>query len=258
VKREDLFIVSKLWNSYHEAKHVELGIRQTLQDLKLDYLDLYLIHWPVSFEYAGAEKFPKLSDGTIKYAKVDIIETWLAMEALVRKGLTKAIGLSNFNSKQITRVLTEGKIKPACLQIEVHPWLNQEKIIKFANERGIKVVAYSPLGSSDRPWAKPGDPTLLQDEKVGQVAKKYDRSPAQVLLRFNIQRGVAVIPKSVNPIRLAQNKDVFTFDLSDSDMQLLLSLHKPLRLCIPTILNAKGEPIPRDGGHPEFPFHIDF
>jgi len=180
------------------------------------------------------------------------------MEVLVEKGLTKTIGLSNFNSKQITRILTEGKIKPACLQVEMHPYLNQEKLIKFCFERDIKLVAYSPLGSSDRPFVKPGDPVLLKDEKVAEIAKKYDRSVAQVLLRFNIQRGVAVIPKSVNPIRLAQNKDVFTFHLSDNDMQTLLALNRNLRICIPTVQNSKGEYVPRDGGHPEFPFNIEF
>jgi len=120
------------------------------------------------------------------------------------------------------------------------------------------VVAYSPLGSSDRPWAKPDEPRLLQDEKIAEIAKKYDKSSAQILLRFQVQRGVAVIPKSVNPLRIAQNKDIFDFTLSDEDVNAIRALNKPLRLCIPKIQNAKGEYVPRDAGHPEFPFNIEF
>jgi len=244
VQRENLFIVSKLWNSYHQAKHVEPAIRQTLKDLQLDSLDLYLIHWPLAFEYAGDDKFPKTPEGLMRYDNVDIVETWKAMEALVEKGLTKAIGLSNFNSQQITRILKEGKIKPACLQIESHPYLNQEKLINFAFDHGIKVVAYSPLGSSDRPWAKAEDPKVLQDQKIARIAKKYDKTPAQVILRFQVQRGVVVIPKSVNLVRISQNRDVFDFVISDEDMNLLKSLNLGFRLCIPCIVNAKGEVVP--------------
>jgi len=257
VKRENLFIVSKLWNTCHEAKDVEPSLKQTLADLQLPYLDLYLMHWPISFQ-SGADRFPKNADGLIKYANVDIIETWHALESVLQKGLTKAIGISNFNTKQLERILKEGKVKPACLQIESHAWLNNEKLINFAHERGITVVAYSPLGSSDRPWAKPDEPRLLQDEKIAEIAKKYDKSSAQILLRFQVQRGVAVIPKSVNPFRIAQNKDIFDFTLSDEDVNAIRALNKPLRLCIPKIQNAKGEYVPRDGGHPEFPFNIEF
>jgi len=119
-------------------------------------------------------------------------------------------------------------------------------------------VAYSPLGSSDRPWAKPGDPVLLQEEKVVAIAQRLNKSPAQVLLRFNVQRGVGVIPKSVKAERLEQNKDIFDFELSEKDLSILRSLNKPLRLCVPSVQNAKGEIVPRDGAHPEFPYNIEF
>jgi len=257
VKREDLYIVSKLWNSNHKWSDVLPSCQQTLQDLGLDYIDLYLIHWPMSF-VSGTDRFPKDEKGNLKYANVDLLETWSAMEQLVYKGLAKAIGISNFNSKQIERILREGKIRPACLQIECHPYLTQESLIAYCKDRSIQVVAYSPLGSPSRPWASKDDPQLLSDPRILEIAKKYKKSPAQVLLRFQIERGVGVIPKSVSPDRIKQNMEVFDFKLSQDDLRVILSFNRNYRGGVPSVKNSAGKIVPRDAAHPEFPFHEPF
>ena len=151
VKRGDVFVTSKLWNSEHAPADVLPAVQKTLADLQLDYLDLYLIHWPQNFAKEGTLgncSFPRNEDGSIRYdMETTTMETWTAMEALVEAGLVKAIGLSNFNSVQITEILEKGKIKPANLQVEVHPYFSQEPLVAFCKEKGITVTAYSPLGT---------------------------------------------------------------------------------------------------------------
>jgi diketogulonate reductase-like aldo/keto reductase len=258
VKREDLYVVSKLWNTQHEPKDVVPACRQTLKDLGLKYIDLYLIHWPVAFA-SGKGKFPTTESGRVDYGYTPIEQTWKAMEALVQQGLTKAIGLSNFNSKQIDRIIRCGTIRPACLQIESTPYLTQEKLIDFCNKRDIQVVAYSPLGSNDRPWGKKDDQILLQEPKVLDLAKKYKKSPAQILLRFQVQRGVAVIPKTIQSQRLIENLQVTNFNLSDEDMNALKSLNRNFRYCYPRFVNKFGEEVDElDPSHPEYPFGEEF
>jgi len=258
VKREELFVVSKLWNTCHEYKDVLPACQQSLRDLGLQYLDLYLIHWPVSFK-AGEAKFPTTPDGRVAYGYTDLHETWRAMEELVRKKLVKAIGLSNFNSKQIDRIISKATIRPTCLQVESHAYLNQDKLINFCNQRGIQVVAYSPLGSPDRPWAQKGDPSLLDDPKIVAIAKKYHKTPAQILLRFTVQRGVAVIPKSATHHRIIENFQVLQFRLDEADMQTIKSLNRNHRLCVPTFKNNKGEiRLEIEPDHPENPLNEEF
>jgi len=258
VKREELYIVSKLWNTFHDPKDVAPAFKRTLQDLGLKYLDLYLIHWPVAFA-PGKGKFPTTDDGKVDYAYTPIEETWKPLEGLVKEGLVKAIGLSNFNSKQIDRIIKSGTIRPACLQVESHPYLTQDKLVKFCQSRDIQVVAYSPLGSPDRPWAKKGEPSLLEDPKIVAIAKKYNKTPAQIILRFQVQRGVAVIPKSVQPKRLKENLEVTNFKLSEEDMKIIHSFNRNYRFCIAKFTNKFGKEVDElDPAHPEFPFGEEF
>jgi aldehyde reductase len=220
VKREDLFITSKLWNTFHRPDLVQVCIKQSLKDLGLDYLDLYLIHWPMAY-IEDRELFPKDEEGKFILSDVDYLDTWKAMEECVKLGLTKSIGVSNFNSEQLTRIMKNGSIKPANVQVECHPYLNQSKLIDFCRKNDMVVTAYSPLGSPDRPWAKPDDPKLLEDPKLVELAKKCNKSPAQIILRWNAQRGIIVIPKTVNKNRMVENMSIFDFELSKEDMKYI-------------------------------------
>ncbi|GFS35541.1 aldo-keto reductase family 1 member A1 [Trichonephila inaurata madagascariensis] len=170
IKREDIFVTSKLWNTFHRR------------------------------EKEGAELFPKNEKGEMLTENIDFKETWKGMEEVYEKGLVKSIGLSNFNSEQINTILSICKVKPVVLQVECHPYLNQNKLIELCAKHDIAVTAYSPLGSPDRPWVKPDEPSVMADPRIKQLAEKYNKSPAQILLRFNVQRKVIVIPKSVTEV----------------------------------------------------------
>nr|CAD7259979.1 unnamed protein product [Timema shepardi] len=230
VKREDLFITSKLWNSFHRPDLVIPVLKKTLENLQLEYLDLYLVHWPMAFKEEG-ENMPKDAAGNIIFSEVDYVDTWKAMEDAVKQGLTRSIGISNFNSEQITRLLKTATIKPVTNQVECHPYLNQKKLIEFCRSKDIVVTGYSPLGSPDSPFLKPGDPLLLDDPKLKSLAKKYNKSPAQVVLRYSVQRGVVTIPKSVTKHRIQENLDIFDFELSKDDLAYLDSFDCNGRVC---------------------------
>uniref|UniRef100_U5EWM2 Putative aldo/keto reductase family n=1 Tax=Corethrella appendiculata TaxID=1370023 RepID=U5EWM2_9DIPT len=247
VKRDEVFVTSKLWNTFHRPDLVEGALKTTLKNLNLSYIDLYLIHWPMAYKEDG-ELFPKDDKDQVLYSDVDYLDTWREMEKLVDAGLTKTVGLSNFNARQVDRVYEAARIKPAVIQIECHPYLNQKKLSAHCAAKNITVTAYSPLGSPNRPWAKPEDPNLLNDPKIVAIADKYNKTTAQILIKYQVQRGHVVIPKSVNKNRMKSNFEVFDFILTDEDIALIDSFGRP-----------DGRLVPLTGayGHPHHPFEKD-
>lgn len=243
VKREDLFLVSKLWNSFHEGDKVEPICRKQLEDWGIDYFDLYIVHFPVALKYVDPEvRYPPgwghHGENDVQLSSASIQETWQAMEELHTKGLAKSIGVSNFQGSLILDLLRYAKIRPATLQIEHHPYLVQPTLLKLAESEGIAVTAYSSFGPQsfiELEWQKAKDtPVLFEHPVVVKIAEKHKRTPAQVLLRWATQRGLAVIPKSNNPERLQQNLEVTDFDLDTADLDAISGLDRQLRFNNPT------------------------
>jgi len=247
IKREDLFVTSKLWCTFHKKASVIPTLKQTLKDLQLDYLDMYLIHWPMGYK-EGAGLFPKNEDGTWAYNDVDYMETWAGMEDAVKQGLTRSIGVSNFNKDQIERIRSEGSILPANIQIEIHPYLPNAKMVEYCKSKNMVVTAYSPLGSPDRPWAKPDDPVLFENKTLKALAEKYNKSPAQICIAFALARGLVVIPKSVTKSRIEANMNVFDIKLTPKEVADLIALDCNNRICGLEWIND----------HKYWPFHTPY
>jgi diketogulonate reductase-like aldo/keto reductase len=242
MERSEVFVTSKLWNTHHSAEHVEAACLRSLADLKLDYLDLYLVHWPVAFAYSAEPGYP--SSG--KNMPVPLTETWHAMQALVDKGLVRHIGVSNFGIAQLAELLRHPgtTIRPAVNQIELHPYLSQRKLVQYCAKKNIAVEGYSPLGSSARPgWSpEPDRPSLLTDQIVVDIAKRHDVSPASVLIRWQLQQNFVVLPRSSKPTRILQNiEQPNSFELSASDMDELKKLNRPHRFVDPDWYSFSSE-----------------
>lgn len=230
IKREDLRVTSKLWNTCHKPETVEKGLRTTLTDLGLDYIDLYLLHWPFAFEESD-ELWPRDTNGKLLLTDDDYVDTWKAMEVLVNEGLVKSIGLSNFNEAQVERVLSIATILPVTNQVECTPYLNQQKLMDFCTSKNITLTAHSPLGSGDKPGINPGD-LVLSDERLDSIREKYEKSRAQIALKFQVQRGLLVIPKTITKCRMEENMEIFDFTLSEEDMEILNGMDCNRRTCV--------------------------
>ncbi|PWY82859.1 putative NAD(P)H-dependent D-xylose reductase xyl1 [Aspergillus heteromorphus CBS 117.55] len=237
VQRSDLFIVSKLWNSFHDGPQVEPICRKQLADWGIDYFDLYIVHFPIALKYVDpAIRYPpgwKSASDELEFSPASIQETWTAMESLVDKGLARSIGISNFSAQLVMDLLRYARIRPATLQIEHHPYLTQTRLVDFAQKQGLTVTAYSSFGPLSFLELDVRDavstPPLFEHEVVRKVAQRCGRTPAQVLLRWATQRGVAVIPKSNDPQRLRQNLDVTGWDLEEGEVQAIAALDQGLR-----------------------------
>ncbi len=237
--REDLWVTSKLWNTYHRKEHVRAACEKTLEDLGLDYLDLYLIHFPIAMRYVPiSERYPPEwfydPDGPsprMEPIRVPLSETWKAMEALVDEGLTRRIGVCNYNTALIHDLVAYARIAPAMLQVESHPYLTQEPLLRLASDYGIPVTAFSPLGAlSYRELdMSEEDENVLESAVVRDIAAAHGKSPAQVVLRWGVQRGTAVIPKTSRVERLAENIDIFDFTLTDAEMSAIAAMNRDRR-----------------------------
>lgn len=223
IKRKELFITSKLWNDMHAPEDVKPALEQTLEDLKLEYLDLYLMHWPVA-QKKGTQ-MPQSADDLINPKDLPVEVTWSAMEELLQSGLVESIGVSNFSAKKLGNLIEKAEVVPAVNQVENHPLLQQNELIDFCQKNDVIVTAYSPLGSQHHE----GEESVLGNPVIIEMAERLQVTPAQVVLAWQMQRGVIVIPKTVHEERLKENFASQAVELDDADMKKIAELDKNFR-----------------------------
>jgi len=241
VKRHELFVTSKLWNSSHRYEDVHPALEKTLTDLRLDYLDLYLVHWPIS--YKPGVVFATQREEYYTYQDVPLSQTWEAMQVQKQSGLAKHIGVSNFNQAKLKELLAMSGEHPEMNQIEMHPFLPQENLVSFCRQHQILLTAYSPLGSPDsRTERHQNDPKLLTNPIVEEIAQKHQVTCGQILLAWSIQRGIAVIPKSVNPQRIQENLEAASLTLSKEDLGKLNHIGVTHRFVDGTFFTGSNSP----------------
>jgi alcohol dehydrogenase (NADP+) len=220
VNREAVWVTSKLWNDSHAPDRVRSALERTLRDLRLDHLDLYLIHWPVAHRAGVA--LPSRGIDQLSLEQMPLADTWAAMEALVEAGLVRSIGVSNCSVAKLSGLAAAARIPPAVNQVERHPWLQQQDLLEHCRATGTVLTAYAPLGSG----ATVDGTGLLQDPAITAIARRHGATAAQVLLAWGLACGTAVIPKSVHPDRIAENLASVSLQLDPGDMASIAALER--------------------------------
>lgn len=201
VNRDEIFVTTKLWNEDITNDNAQKAFEASLKKLGLDYVDLYLVHWPIKDKY---------------------VSVWKEMEKITQSGKARAVGVSNYQEKHLKEIIDFKSLVPAVNQVELHPYLSQKPLVEFCTQHDIHVESWSPLCANKN--------NLLQEQSLKEIGDKYSKTAAQVVLRWNIERGLIVIPKSSNPKRQAENLDVFDFSLTVEDMQKIDALNKDMRV----------------------------
>lgn len=237
--RNDLWITSKLWNTYHEPQHVRAACEKSLSDLGLDELDLYLVHFPVTLAYIPIEERyppgwlydPESASPAMKHIDVPYADTWGAMEELVEAGLVKNIGVCNLSTSLLRDVLAGCRIRPSVQQVEMHPYLTQQNLLRYCQEQEIAVTAFSPFGASSYvPLDMAGaNESVLDDAVVQDIGAAHGKTPGQVVLRWANQRGTVAIPKTQTLDHLKENIEIFDFSLSNDEMSQIDGLNRNRR-----------------------------
>ncbi|MGB3342784.1 MAG: aldo/keto reductase [Aequorivita sp.] len=227
--REDVFITSKLWNDAHAYGQVIPALQESLRKLKLNYLDLYLIHWPVAFR--NGIDFPRRPDDYLTPEEAPLITTWQQMEKAKKDGLAKHIGVSNFSVKKLKDLISKAEIKPEMNQVELHPLLQQDALLEYCKSENILVTAYSPLGSGDRAKAMKADnePNMIEIDLLKEIARKHNTLVPQILIAWHNHRGCAAIPKSTTKAHIISNFQAADVSLTDSDMEKIAGLDRHFR-----------------------------
>jgi diketogulonate reductase-like aldo/keto reductase len=223
VKREDLFLTGKLWNSDHDVDVVPKACEHSMKNLGIDYFDLYLIHFPVSWKHTGLDT---PGWGSSELGTTPLIDTWRAMEKLVDAGKCRSIGVSNYPMLLVHDLVTQARVPVSCHQIEVHAYYTRMSLVNYCLSRDVCVTAHTPLGGGAANKDTWNTASPLDDAVVQKIAQAHQKSPAQVLLRWHLQRGVVVLPKSVKAHRMKENRDLFGFVLTEQEMMEVSALDK--------------------------------
>ncbi|CEP10423.1 hypothetical protein [Parasitella parasitica] len=234
VKREELFIVGKLWNSFHEKEHVKPIFQQTLDNYSLEYIDLYLIHFPMATEFVDPKEGLNFLNAKKEFnlVKAPLQDTWRELEDLVDAGLIRNIGISNFNVQSTLDLLTYARIPPSVLEIEHHPYLQQRRLVNWAQSQGIQVIAYASFGNAVFEKFPPGTEhleNLMKHPVIVSIAKKHKADVGQVLLAWAVNYDVIVIPKTVKIERMKTNLDIHNIKLDDQDLKSIAKLEANAR-----------------------------